>query len=207
MVRTSSIETPRSLAWVRSMISSSQGVLARKLVNRPCKLRVVLAGGDDLVGASSAGPAGRCRRVSWTMILKPPAVPRPSTGGARRCSRSPAALPSEVAPASRAAMASLDSVRRTRSLEIVEHQVQRAEVGGVGVEQDRLAGDGDGVLDARAFPGRCSSICWTTSWVRSTRGGVGQLDVDQQVALVLLRDEAGGRCRGSPSRSGPSRPP
>ena len=31
---------------------------------------------------SSAGPPGRCRRVSWTMILKPPAVPRPSTGGA-----------------------------------------------------------------------------------------------------------------------------
>ncbi len=31
----------------------------------------------------------------------------------------------------------------------LEHQIQRAEVRGVGAEQDRLARDGDGVLDAR----------------------------------------------------------
>ena len=36
-MRTSSIDTPRSLAWARSMTSSSHGVSARKLVNSPCR--------------------------------------------------------------------------------------------------------------------------------------------------------------------------
>ena len=42
---------------------------------------------------------------------------------------------------------------RGAMLELVEHQVERPEVGGVGVEEDRLARDGDGMLDPRRLQG------------------------------------------------------
>ena len=49
------------------------------------------------------------------------------------------------------------------------------------------------VLDARASRLAISSICCITCSVRSQRRRVGQLHVDQQIALVLRRDEAGRR--------------
>ena len=76
-------------------------------------------------------------------------------------------------------------------LEVIEHQIERAEVRGIGVQQDRLAGDGDGVLDALGFQGDLLDALDHLVGARHG-GGVGELHVDQQIALVLLRDEAGG---------------
>ena len=49
------------------------------------------------------------------------------------------------------------------------------------------------VLDALASSGRFPRSAATTSLRARHRGGVGQLHVDQQIALVLLRNEAGRR--------------
>ena len=64
--------------------------------------------------------------------------------------------------------------------------------GALAFKQDRLAGDGHGVLDARELSrGRFFDLLHHRS-VCSRRGRVGQLHVDQQIALVLRGDEAGG---------------
>ena len=70
-------------------------------------------------------------------------------------------------------MASPDSSCAVRFVEIVEHDVHRAEVGGVGVEQDRLAGDGDGVLDARRLPGDLLRCAASLRCVRCTEAESG----------------------------------
>ena len=77
---------------------------------------------------------------------------------------------------------------RARSSKVVEHDVHGAEVGRVGVQQDRWPGDGDGVLDARASAGRSPRSGRITSPRPLERRGIGQLHVDQQIALVLLRE-------------------
>ena len=76
-------------------------------------------------------------------------------------------------------------------VEIVEHHVHRAEVGGVGVHQDRLAGDRQGVGDARQLAGRSPRRVPSPSAVRSSDDESGSWTFDQQVALVLRWDEAG----------------
>ncbi len=122
---------------------------------------------------SSAGPAGRCRRGSCRMILKPPAVPRPSTGGAPKMFTIAFGHFLLQLVLKRAAMASADSAASRPLVEVVEHQIKRAEIGRIGVEQDRLSGDGDGVLDALACRRAISSICCTTSSVRATEAASG----------------------------------
>ena len=65
----------------------------------------------------------------------------------------------------------------------------RAEVRRVGIEQDRLPGDGDRVLDARRLSG--DLLDPLHHLLRALhRGRIGQLHVDQQIALVLHGDEA-----------------
>ena len=76
-------------------------------------------------------------------------------------------------------------------VEVVEHHVHRAEVRGVGVQQDRLARRSPRCARRPAPCRAISSIRLITCWVVLDRGRVGQLDVDQQVALVLRRDEPG----------------
>ncbi len=79
-------------------------------------------------------------------------------------------------------------------LELVEHDEERAEVGAVGSEEERLAHDPDRVGDAGGLlrdplhpgDGLGASL---------GRRGVGELDVHEEVALVLLRDEARGEAR------------
>ena len=78
-------------------------------------------------------------------------------------------------------------------VELVEHHVHRAEVGRVGVHQDRLAGDRHGVRDARQLAGDPLDLLHHLLGPLQRRR-VGQLHVDQQVALVLRRDEARWAC-------------
>ena len=76
-------------------------------------------------------------------------------------------------------------------VELVEHDVHGAEVGGVGVEQDGLSGDGEGVADAGDVAGDGFDAGHEPAHLVGG-GGVGELDVDEEVALVLRGDEAGG---------------
>ena len=89
-------------------------------------------------------------------------------------------------------MASAVSLGPRRWSKLLEHDVHRAEVGRVGVQEQRLAGDADRVRDARRVAGQRFDAGHDP--LRALhRGGVGQLHVEEQIALVLLRDEARGR--------------
>ena len=85
----------------------SQGVLARKLVNRSCSPGVVGRLGHDLsADVLQARPGPMSPRSSIT-ILKPPAVPRPSSGGAPKTLIGPSVISRlQLRLASRAAIAS-----------------------------------------------------------------------------------------------------
>ena len=193
----SSIETPRSLAWVRSMISSSQGVSARKLVNSPCKLRVVLAGGDDLVGGLLQG---RQAVVAGVLDDDLEAAGRAQALDRRRAEDVDdrlAAPPSGSAPAASRRCASPDSSGRVRfskssSITYIAPKLEALAFSRI---------DWPAMATVCLTPGvfrAISSICCDHVLRARHRGGVGQLHVDQQIALVLLRDEAGRRVREAP---------
>ena len=75
---------------------------------------------------------------------------------------------------------------------LLEHDVHRAEVRRVGVQEQRLARDADRVLDPRRLAGQRFDAGHDP--LRPLhRGRVGQLHVEEQIPLVLLRDEARGR--------------
>ncbi len=127
---------------------------------------------------------------SSMMILKPPAVPRPSIGGAPKHVHQPVLdlLPGNR-PASGRRWPRRKGPRAARLVEVVEHHVHGAEVRGVGAQQDRLAGDGHGVLHAGVLVGQFLDAVHHP--LGPLHGGrVGQLHVHQQVALVLHGDEA-----------------
>ena len=129
------------------------------------------------------------------MILKPPAVPRPSTGGAPKTLTRPSRI-SSCEPLLRAA-------RRSR------RRTAPARRGGGSRRASRTSRRSSGRwrssrIDWPAMATVCltpgvlpaiSSICCITACGPLQRRRVGQLHVDQQVALVLRRDEAGGRLR------------
>ena len=84
-------------------------------------------------------------------------------------------------------------------VELVEHHVHRAEVGGVGVQEDRLARERHRMADARHLPrDRLDPAHHILRLAH--RGRVGQLDVDQEEPLVLRRDEPGRGVREPPIR-------
>ena len=83
------------------------------------------------------------------------------------------------------------------AMEVVQHHVHGAEIGGIGVQQDRLAGDGHGVLDP--FRAIGDGLDAAHDLLRPLdRRGVGQLHVHQQVALVLGGNEARRRVGEAP---------
>ena len=124
---------------------------------------------DDAVSATDCSASRPMSPRSSITILKPPAVPRPSTGGAPKTLMSAVVdLVAGSRPAEPAAIASPERLGLGPVVEVVEHHVHRAEVRGVGVEQDRLAGDGHRVADARAPSRRSPRSARITFWVRST---------------------------------------
>src|SRR2546421_547634 len=77
-------------------------------------------------------------------------------------------------------------------LEIIQHQVQGAEIGCVGAQEDRLPRNGNRVLDPVGLERNLLNLLDDRLGARD-RCGIGHLDVDEQVALVLLGNEAGRR--------------
>ena len=86
-----------------------------------------------------------------------------------------------------AAMASAVSVVAVSLVKLVEHHVHRAEVRGVGAQQQRLARDADRMGHAGYLAGDLARSVHHRVGAFD-RGPVGQLHVDQQIALVLLRE-------------------
>ncbi len=75
---------------------------------------------------------------------------------------------------------------------LLEHDVHRAEVGRIGVQEQRLAGDADRVLDPGCLAGQGFDAGHDALGALH-RGGIRQLHVEQEISFVLLRDEARGR--------------
>ena len=106
--------------------------------------------------------------------LKPPVVPRPSIGGAPKA----ATTASQHLPlAPRHCRPCRDRIgREFRALplgELLEHDVHRAQVGGIGAQDERLAGD---ARRCAPTPGVSRAIfsMWAMSfWVRSTEAESG----------------------------------
>src|SRR5262245_46298075 len=73
-------------------------------------------------------------------------------------------------------------------MEVVEHDVHRAEVWGIRVQQQRLSRHGYGVADARRLAGEFLDSAHHALRPQY-RCGIWQLDVDEQIALVLRGDE------------------
>ena len=73
----------------------------------------------------------------------------------------------------------------------LEDHIQRAIVRGVGAQQQRLARDGDRVAHPLGGPGDGLNFAHHSLGALHA-GAVGQLHIQQQVAFVLGRDEAGG---------------
>ena len=84
-------------------------------------------------------------------------------------------------------------------LEIVQHDVHGAEIRGVGVEQQRLAGDGHRAAHALGVLGDLLDPVHDLARP-ADRGRVGELDVDEQIPLVLRGDEPRRRLGESPPR-------
>ena len=84
------------------------------------------------------------------MSLKPPVVPRPSIGGAPKAETiAPSHFPLAAIADRRGDGVGASGRGSRRSAKSFEHHVHRAEVRGVGAEDQRLAGDAHGMRDAR----------------------------------------------------------
>ncbi len=136
---------------------------------------------------------------SSIMILNPPAVPRPSIGGAAKTVTTASRMCFRHRARIWPAMASPVNFSPTALLERPQHHVHRAEVGSVGPQQQRLARDAHRVLYAcdAGKPRRLGLVAAHQPIdVRHHglgalhRGGIGQLDVDQQIAFILRWNEA-----------------
>ena len=193
MLKTSPSTRPSSWPASRSMSRYSQGVLARKLVNRPCEARRRRLPSATTLSATSCSASRPVSPRSSIMILKPPAVPRPSTGGAPKTLTRPSVTSScerrlqprgdgvagqlvrrAVRGSRRASRTSSRSSGRWRSSRIDWPAIATVCLTPGVCERD--------LLDPAHRP-RCGPL---------DRRRVGQLHVDQQVALVLRRDEAVG---------------
>ena len=171
------------------MSRNSQGVSARKLLNRPASAGMRLGVDDDLLA-----DVLQRRQAVVAAVLDDDLE---AAGGAQAVDRRGAEdvdqpvldLLLEIG-----LQLGGDASRRkgrvaARSVEVVEHHVHRAEIGGVGAQQDRLAGDGHGVLHAGVLVGDLLDAVHDP--LGPLHGGrVGQLHVHQQVALVLRGNEA-----------------
>ena len=116
----------------------------------------------------SRAPASPVSPRSSITILKPPAVPRPSTGGASKTLTSPSLISSWSVACSRAAITGPVSPSWARWWKSSSITYIAPKFGRVGVHQDRLAGDRHGVRDARQSCRRSPRRRLITSWVRSS---------------------------------------
>ena len=151
-------------------------MLARKLVKSPES--VARIGGFCDVGDDPVGDALDLLRAQVAAVLDHDLE---AAGGAQAVDRrgledvdQPVLdLLLQLAPGARAAITGPVSPCVGAVVEIVEHHVHRAEVGGVGVQQDRLAGDRHGVRRRPAACRRAARRRSITSWVRSSDDASG----------------------------------
>ena len=157
------------------MSRKSQGVLARKLVNRPASDSA--NGGFCDCGDDAVGDALDLLRAQVAAVLDHDleAARRSQAVDRRRLEDvDQPVLDLVLKPSwSCAAITGPGQAFVGPMVEIVEHHVHRAEVGGVGVHQDRLAGDRQGVGRRPAACRRSSRPGLMTVWVRSSEDESG----------------------------------
>ena len=174
-----------------------------ELVNRPCRPGVSLPLVDDLVA--------HCLQLAQSEVaavlddqLEAAGVPRPSMGGVPKTSTTAAAdLAVDICRRNASAIASAGfpgRAARQTSSSITYIEPNWAHWRPAAATGPRWPPCARRPAVLRAI----SSIRRMTLCVRSHRGRVGQLHVEQQIALVLLRNEAGRACGRRPNRSVPA---
>ena len=159
--------------------------------------RVVLARRPPPRRPSSAGRTSAVSPRILTMILKPPAVPRPSTGGAPKMLTMRLDFLLQALLQVAAAIASPDSsgvVRFSKSSSIRYSAPKFEALAPSRIDWPEMA---TVCLTPLVSQGDLFDLLHHVLGPRR-RGGVGHLHVDEQVALVLLRNEAGRRVREAP---------
>ena len=148
------------------------------------------------VAASSAGSPRP--RLSWTIILKPPALPMPRTGGGG--DDDDEGLLDRAQPRAQIGQDAIGAEgpwRRAPS-NGVERREDGAGVRRVGEGGAVEAGERHGMRDARRLEDDLGRLADHRVGARQ-RGAGRQLDDGDQIALVLLRDEAGRRALELPA--------
>ena len=138
---------------------------------------------------------------SSTIILKPPPVPMPRTGGGWMVMMKASWIDESFwfsSPWMRCAVRPFAS----RSSNGSKRGEDRAGVRGVGEGGAVEAGERHGMLDALRLEDDLGRLLHHRVGARQ-RGAGRQLDDGDQIALVLLRDEAGRRAARTASRSAP----
>ena len=175
-------------------------MFARELPKRPRKPgeRLPRETISSLPRCSSSRP--RLPRSSM-MSLKPPVVPRPPIGGAPTA-ETIAPWTSRWQRSRRAA--AIASALRSGLRRLPNSSSKTYIAPGLGALAFRIS-DWPAIVTVWATPrvSRASlSTCAITRCVRSAAAGVGQLDIEEQVPLVRLRDEADGGKREFEVRHG-----
>ena len=187
------------------------------MVNRPSRRGSLLAVGDELVGLLLQRVEVDVAAV-LDLQLEAAGLPRPSIGGARKTWITASSISvgeplAELLRRSRRRTCRACRGRGTASRMTNDEPkfeplaLSRNDWPAI---DERVRDAGDAAACSRWSPGspRAMRTIWSiTARVRCTRGGVGQLHVDQQVALVLRRDERRGRRLTSRSTVRNSRPP
>ena len=150
----------------------SQGVLAPELLNRPAARRCCLPRATILLADPLQLVQAQVAAVLDDQLE--------AAGGAqavdRRRAEGRTTAPAHLARQRSAASSAIASALRLAVVPLVEglqHDVHRAEVGRVGVEDQRPAGDADRVGHARRVAGRVVSMRAMTRSVRSTEAESG----------------------------------
>ena len=174
----------------------SQGVLARKLVNSPCRLGLVgsprprslrrpLAGLQAAVAAVLDHDLEAARRAQAFDRRGPEDVDQPVLDLFLEAPS--AAVPRGPSPRQLAARCDHGSRRASRTWP--------RSSGALAFSRIDCPAMATVCLTPVVVPWAMASMCCMTRCVRSTEAASGKLHVDQQIALVLRRDEAGRRVR------------
>ena len=155
---------------------------------------------DQVVGAAPAALPSPSSPRSSIMILKPPAVPNPRTGGAPKTMNAPSSIPSSNSLRSRAAIAFALCVRDRRAAPRTDRaprtSLPRCEP--LAPSENDMPANADHV--GHAAVGLADHLVGLRHHLDRAlqRGRIGKLHHDEQIALVLVGNESGGHLPEAP---------
>ena len=192
MLNTSPIDTPIDLGLRAIDVQVQPGRVGAEAGEQLLQSGRLACRVDDRSRPRSASASSPVSPRSSITILKPPAVPSPSTGGApKTLTMAVADLRPAAPPASRAAMASAGQlgVARARGSRRASRTSRRSS-GALAFSRIDWPAMATVCLTPGMSARRSARSAASTCCGALQRGRVGQLHVDQQIALVLRGNEA-----------------